>query len=141
MIKRYRLIVISIFASVATCLAEPSPLFTFKITDQPQQLRFVISLRSSDKRPICIYRHMWPNAMGQLHFGSTWVRLESAQGAFAARDSNFGFCGGGPNCFLRIDPGDVLRGYIGYEQFGKPRTIARLKRRKLVFAVSPARCP
>lgn|SRR5215831_17968129 len=114
--------------------------YHFQITDRPDQQRFVLTLRSTDKRPICIYRDKWPNGFGQLDFGSTWVTLHASEKLLPARDTNFGICGGDESCYMRILPGQELSGFIGYEQFGKPEEIAKLARRKLHFPVSPLVC-
>lgn len=128
-----------ILAAVSTASSSVAR-YHVEVVDQPDQRRFVVTLRSSDTRPLCVYRDKWPNRLGQLHFGSTWVSLTSTGGTFAARDTNFGFCGGGPSCFLRIPPCSVLSGFIGYEQFGDPNRIAKLRKRQLRFPVSPFFC-
>jgi hypothetical protein len=115
------------------------PRFRFEITDRPQQKKFLLTLRSLDNRPLCMPFYKWPNRFGQVHFGSSWVRLESSEGTHAIRNENFGYCVG-PSCIIHIPPGSTLYGFIGYEQFGDPTVIARLSQRKLRFPVLPDVC-
>jgi hypothetical protein len=83
-----------------------APRYRFEITDSSDEKRFVLSLKSLDDRPLCIYVEKWPNGKGQLHFGSTWVKLKSAEGTYPARDENFGYCidEHGKPCLIRIAP-------------------------------------
>jgi hypothetical protein len=119
-----------------------APHYRFEITDRPAEKRFALTLKSQDDRPLCIYVEKWPNQKGQVHFGRTWVKLESAEDTYAARDENFGYCidDSGKPCLLKILPGATLEGFIGYEQFGDPIVIAGLTHRKLHFPVSPQVC-
>jgi hypothetical protein len=116
--------------------------YRFAIIDRPQERKFVLTVESLDSRPLCIAVEKWPNRAGQLHFGSVWVKLESSEGTFPARDENFGYCVGphGEPCLIQIAPGSVLKGSIGYEQFGDPTAIAKLSKRHLKFPVSPSVC-
>lgn len=126
--------------SLAASPPEASVRYHLRIDDSPEHRCFVLSLESADKRTLCIHRQGWPSVFGELHFGSTWVTLISSEGTFRARDTNFGFCEGGPSCVLMIPPGGVLIGIIGYEQFGDPERIAKLSHRRLRFPVSPFVC-
>ena len=116
--------------------------FHFDITDRPDEKRFVLSLKSLDDRPLCIYVEKWPNQKGQLHFGSRWVKLKSPNGTYPAKDENFGYCVDehGKHCLIYIAPRSTLNGFIGYEQFGNPAVIEKLSRRQLDFPVSPSVC-
>lgn len=118
--------------------ASDPPRYRVEINDRPQQKRFVVALRSLDNRSLCIDLEKWPNRRGQLHFGSTWVKLDTSEGSYPARDENFGYCLGG--CTIRIAPRSVLTGFIGYAQFGRPAAILVLKQRQLRFAVTPRVC-
>jgi hypothetical protein len=136
-------LVVNIFygmSTMATAASDNAVKYHFQVTDRPHQRRFVLTLQSADKRPICIYRDKWPNGFGQLHSGSRWVFLKSSGGTLPARDTNFGICGGDASCYIRILPSGKLSGFIGYEQFGKPEQIAKLPRRELHFPVSPFVC-
>jgi hypothetical protein len=119
-----------------------APRYRLDITDRPAEKRFVLTLKSLDDRPLCIHVEKWPNRKGQVHFGRTWVKLESAEHTYAARDENFGYCidESGKPCLLKILPGATLKGFVGYEQFGDPIVIANLAHRKLHFLVSPRVC-
>ncbi len=127
-------------AAMATPEKQYNVRYRFQVTDRPDQQRFVLTLRSADKRPICIYRDNWPNGFGQVNLGAMRVTLKSSEGEIRAHDTNFGFCAGDASCYIRILPGGTLTGFIGYEQFGKPKTIAKLARRELRFRVSPIVC-
>jgi hypothetical protein len=54
----------------------------------------------------------------------------------AAKDENFGYVVGGRS--IEIKPRGALLGYIGYEQFGNPRSIANAGSRTLRFKVTPS---
>jgi hypothetical protein len=117
--------------------ASVPPRYQLKVIDRPQQKKFLVALRSSDDRPLCLDVEDWPNRFGQLHFGSTWVKLQSSEGTYPARDKSFGYCLGG--CTIRIAPGSELTGFIVAE-FGEPAAIAALSQRQLQFVVSPRVC-
>jgi hypothetical protein len=114
------------------------PRYQLEIRDRPQQKKFLLTLRSLDDRPLCLDIEDWPNGSGQLHFGSSWVKLALPEGIHPARDENFGYCLGG--CTIHIAPGSALTGYIGYAAFGEPAAIAALSQRHLQFVVSPRVC-
>jgi hypothetical protein len=120
----------------------PAPRYVFKVYDHPGEKRFLLSLKSLDDRALCIYVEEWPNGKGQLHFGSTWVTLETQARVYPARDENFGYCVSerGKPCVIRIAPRSELRGFIGYAEFGDSAKIASLHQRKLRFKVSPQIC-
>src|SRR6266480_1580537 len=75
------------------------PRYRLDIVDRPNEKRFNLSLKSLDRRSLCIYFDEWPNKFGQLHFGSGRVKLESSEGTYPARDENFGYCVG-PSCII-----------------------------------------
>ncbi len=125
-------------ATVYSSFASSPPRYTLEIKDQPRQKRFVLALRSSDDRTLCIDVEDWPNRFGRVHFGGSSVRLETPKKMFPARDFNFGYCLG--NCSIYIRPRSVLTGFIGYAEFGPPSLIAGLTHRQLHFEVSPRIC-
>ena len=116
-----------------------APLIRIEVIDRPSEKRFVVTLRSKDKRPLCLGIDQWPNRSGQLDTGSKRARLESAAGTFPARDENFGFCVG-EECVIHVAPGASLTGFIGYAEFGPPAKIAALPRRRLHFPVTTWVC-
>ncbi len=139
---------LSIFALVASCLGPVifgreslpnAPQFHLIISDRQDLKRFIITLESSDSRTLCLDRDKWPNFLGHLHFGSTWVRLTSNKAVYPARDDNFGRCLGA-DCVIRIKPKSRLKGFIGYQEFGDPEKIARLRNRHLYMTLSPWVC-
>lgn len=117
----------------------PSPQFRLVITDHPRESRFVVNLISLDNRALCLGVDQWPNEQGQLDTGSKRATLKSTEGAYPARNENFGYCVG-QACIIRVPPGSTLTGFIGYREFGDPATIARLSKRQLVFPVSTWIC-
>jgi hypothetical protein len=113
------------------------PKYRIEIEDRRAEQRFLIMLTSLDDRPLCIPVEKWPNQYGQLHFGASWVKLQSNTAIYRARDNNFGYCinkDGGP-CTIRVRAGDSLKGFVGYREFGKVTEIAALKEHHLVFPV------
>ena len=82
-----------------------------------------------DKRPLCLPEHWWPNKWGEI--GSPWVAPETSswEGTLKPRAVNFGLLG--PNNVIRIEPGNTITAFIGYEQFGTADRIATFRDRKL----------
>lgn len=117
----------------------PAPHFRLVIKDHPKEYRFVVNLISLDDRPLCLGVDQWPNELGQLDTGSKRATLKSDEGAYPARNENFGYCVGDA-CIIHVAPGSTLTGFIGYKEFGGPKTIARLTKRRLVFPVSTWIC-
>lgn len=134
--KASRSLTVIVMMSLCSC-ASASPRYRLDITDNPEQKRFLLTLKSLDNRTLSISFQDWPNQFGQTHFGSTWVKLQTPQGVYPARDHNFGSCLG-DNCSIEIPPGGELKGFIAYAEFGKPSVIAALPKRKLIFVVSPS---
>lgn len=123
-------------------IASLPPRYHLDIKDRPGEKRFLMTLRSLDDRSLCIPVEKWPNRRGQVHFASTWVKLESSGRAYPARDENFGYCiekDGGP-CLIRIEARAEIKGFIRYAEFGDPATIAALSERQLHFPVTAWVC-
>lgn len=115
----------------------PPPRYRVEIVDRPKEKRFVIVLKSLDDRSLCLGIGQWPNELGQLDFGSTWVALKSGGHTYRPRDTNFGYC---PGCDIRVAPRSELRGFIGYAEFGQAAAIAALPERQLHFPVTASVC-
>jgi hypothetical protein len=112
--------------------AEAAARYRVNIIDDPKEKRFIVVLKSLDDRSLCLGVGQWPNHVGQLDFGSSWVQLKSAAKSFRPRDTNFGYC---PDCEIRVAPRKELKGFINYAEFGDPRAIAALPERQLHFPV------
>jgi hypothetical protein len=114
---------------VHNAVAGSPPQYELSVTDRPDQRRFVIALHSMDKRPLCLPEHWWPNKWGEI--GSPWVAPETSswEGTLKPRAVNFGLLG--PNNVIRIEPGNTITAFIGYEQFGTADRIATFRDRKL----------
>lgn len=120
----------------------PAPRYHLAIQDRPIEKRFLLTLRSMDDRPLCVPVEKWPNGLGQVHFGSSWVKLTSGRRVYPARDQNFGYCiedNGGP-CLLVIKPRGELKSFIAYAEFANPRIISALPKRRLSFPVTVWLC-
>jgi hypothetical protein len=126
---------------LATCQKSDStaPRFRIEVTDQPNQKRFLIVLKSLDNRPLCLGVEQWPDQLGQLDTGSRRARVTSSEGTFLARDASFGYCAGDA-CVLHVAPGSTLKGFIGYAEFGSAAAIAGLRDRRLHFPVTTWVC-
>lgn len=118
----------------------PPPRYRVEIKDNPTEKRFDLTLISSDKRPLCVSAGGWPNGVGNVSWGSSWVKLESKGRIFPARDWDFGYCEGG-DCSHRIAPEGTLSGFIGYAEFGDPKEIAALPERRIFFDTAAYVCP
>jgi hypothetical protein len=113
------------------------PRYRVEITDNPKQKRFIIVLTSLDDRSLCLGIGQWPNKLGQLDFGSSWVELKSGSKSFRPRDTNFGYR---PGCEIRVAPRSELKGFIGYAEFADAATITALPKRQLHFPVTAWVC-
>src|SRR5437870_225221 len=128
-----RLLIFAAFAiiGVGPCVAfgeSPAPKFKVDSTDVPAQKRFFITFHSLDKRPLCLRYFQWPSLGGELSGGS-WVALKSSEGVYRAAGHNFGYhVSDGDD--IRIAPFSTLTGFILYSEFGNPRAINKLRRRR-----------
>jgi hypothetical protein len=118
----------------------PPPQFRIVIKDDPIEMRFNLTLISSDNRPLCVSVGGWPDGLGHVDWGSSWVKLNSKGRIFPARDWNFGYCEG-DNCSHRVAAKGTLTGFIGYAEFGDPKEIAALPERRLLFDTTAYVCP
>ena len=145
--KTYQLGLLTALGIVSLCMQpirmlarENSQLqYRLTVTDVPRMQRFELALRSFDDRPMCMHIQRWPNQFGRVHFGSSWVVLQSAAGVYRARDENLGRCVG-PTCIIHIAPKGVLRGFINYSVFGSALDATALKNRRLQVDVQPKLC-
>jgi hypothetical protein len=106
------------------------------VKDEPRSHRFALRLESLDERKLYVDIYKWPDALGRLHFGSLWVSLNLNGRIVTAKDENFGYVVGGRS--IEIAPRGALVGFVGYEQFGNPRSIANASSRSLRFKVTPS---
>jgi hypothetical protein len=130
------LFVLALFAgsegSVPTFnVGHPPPRYRLVIKDNPTLARFDLTLRSLDRRTICLGGGGWPSPNGNVDWGSQWVKLQSNSDFLPARDWNFGICFG--DCSIHVAPHGKLSGFIGYAEFGDPKKITALPNRKLHF--------
>lgn len=118
------------------------PRFEFSVEDQKERHRFVLRLRSTDQRTLCVEVERWPNKAGRLHFGSTWAFVASDGKIFPGGEENFGYCleDVGQPCYRRVNPGGVLEGFVEYSEFGNPRAIAKLANKRLHLPIDPVFC-
>jgi hypothetical protein len=113
--------------------------YEVRIVDNQEARRFDLELLSHSSKYLCLGKGQWPDAKGRVEDGSERATLPTNIGDLSAADANFGFCVG-ERCGIRLGPGRSLRGFIGYDQFGDPERIARLKRGRLSFPVSLTKC-
>ena len=77
--------------------------------------------------------------MGQLHFGGAGgVHVEIDGARCNALDENLGYCPGGKECLLKIEPGGELTGFIDFSQFDCDLDNGTVL--KLSFSVAPTYC-
>lgn len=121
-------------------LDHPPPQYRLVIKDSPAEKRFDLTLISSDDRSLCVSVGGWPDGLGHVDWGSSWVKLSSESRIFPARDWNLGYCEGN-DCSHRIKANGTLTGFIGYAEFGNPKEIAALPDRRLLFETTAYACP
>ena len=98
--------------------------------------RFELTLKSRDNRPICIPLGYWPDILGQI--GDKGAILVSGRKRIPSQPADMGYAEGGTSDSWKIPPHGELRGFIGYDQFGKADYIATLRNRRLLFSVPHA---
>ena len=118
----------------------PPARYRLMIKDNPTAARFELTLHSLDRRMLCLERTKWPDQAGHIDWGSQWVKVQSKNRIFPARDWNFGSCEG-EDCTIRLPAQGKLVGFIGYSEFGDPKKIAALPKRRLHFNPFVPVCP
>jgi hypothetical protein len=121
-------------------VGNPPPRYRLVIKDNPAAGRFELTMHSRDHRMICLDRGSWPNQDGHIDWGSQWVKVQSKKRSFPARDWNFGSCEG-EECTIRVPAQGKLVGFIRYSEFGDPKEIAALPKRRVHFNPLVFVCP
>jgi hypothetical protein len=139
----------ALFLLVAVCSAcasngtptsdQTPPKFSLSVSDKTLERQFNLVFHSDDERNLCFPVEQWPSSAGSLDSGSQRAVLVSGEHRMPAFDDNFGYCPGGCG-FIRVRPGEELRGRITYSQFGDPKLIAAFGTRTLSFSLYPKIC-
>jgi hypothetical protein len=128
-------------ATIATNAKKPTvgSDFTFTSRFDDDESRVWVSIHSLAKRPLCQSRVDWPNDGGRIGGGDTAIVSDSVEHRLVS-DFNYGTCIG-DGCFIRIEPGQSLQGYISYSEFAAPNLIKALPNKALVrFSPRPTFC-
>jgi hypothetical protein len=133
------------YGSIAGCtngaVSKPydaQPAYTVAVADAPDLVGFKVSLKSHDKRKLCLTLEQWPSENGLLS-GSDRAELETSARIIRAKGVDFGYCLGGCGK-IEIKPYSTLHGFISYSVFGDPSKIGRLASKQLLFRVRPFLC-
>src|ERR1044071_1945958 len=131
------LILLSVVRLVYTA-EEPKPTpepwegkFRLVVTDEPEKLRFSLILVSEDQRDICVDQSAWPDRDGKIETGGDGLfSIVTERETFKLHEPRlYADCWDGPECFIHVRPGDLLRGFILYSEFGDLKLIgSRAKR-------------
>jgi hypothetical protein len=117
---------------------EVQPAYTFAMVDEPNIAGFKVSLKSHDRRKLCLTLEQWPSKNGLLS-GSERAKLRTPAGIIPAKGIDFGYCPGGCGK-IELKPYSTLNGFISYSVFADPATIERLTSKQLEFRVQPFFC-
>lgn len=77
--------------------------------------RILLTFRPTALGALCLAESDWPNGAGEIHMGGEWISLSTASATFELKSSNFGYSPGGERV-LRVEPGQELKGHIGFDQ-------------------------
>ena len=112
-----------------------------QVIDEPDKLRLALVLTSADTRDICVSRAAWPDAAGTTQTGSEVYSLTTERETLHPRPPTiYADCFKGPECEIRLGPGESLKGFIAYSEFGDPQVIRSRARRLLKVDIIPALC-
>lgn len=129
---------------VAACGANPALVkvppdaYSIGAVDEPENMRFRVTLESRYGDPFCIEAEAWPSATGRIGFGGHRALLVWRDGQVPAREGMQDFCPGG--CQIVVPAKGILESTIGYEEFGEPSVISALPDKQLVLNIQPFRC-
>lgn len=126
-------------AAVATSKShQDQPTYTVAVSDAPDIAGFKVSLKSHDKRKLCLTLEQWPSKNGLLS-GTDMAQIETPTKIIQAKGVDFGYCPGGCGK-IEIKPYSTLDGFISYSAFGDPAAIGHLASKQLQFRVQPFFC-
>jgi hypothetical protein len=141
------LLCVAIFPLAAAVIAAGQPKqsadssvahYKLEITDEPDKLRFALLLVSLDKRDICIDPSAWPDAQGKTQTGKYVYSIVTERETLFPHDPTIeADCFG---CETRIKPGESLKGFIHYSEFGDAQIIRSRSKRALKVDIVPAVC-
>ena len=97
-----------------------------------------VSIHSLSKEPLCMSVVDWPNKLGRIGEGGATILSDAVERPVVS-SFNYGTCVGA-QCFLRIEPGQSLQGFIAYSEFGDPDAIKALPNKRLRFSPHPTFC-
>lgn len=129
-------------SEIAQSVIAPQPIplsnFSLSISENYAEKVFEVTLVSQADRAICLHKHNWPNPRKQLHFSGEDVFVETSNKRYYIKNRNFGYCSG--RCWMRIDPGEKLKGAISFLEFDPEMWADPAADRKLSFKVSLLFC-
>ncbi|MCW1978705.1 hypothetical protein [Xanthomonas campestris] len=114
--------------------------YVLAITDNVEEKRFDVVLKSLDSMPLCVSKDSWPNTAGRFTVEKEDVYVKSESGVFYSRSNLMSaYCPGGCGEH-RIKPKSELRSFISYETFGDAVKFENDASKELVFSVTPYYC-
>lgn len=116
----------------------PASDYALNITDNPAQQRFDLVLSSKSDKPLCLSKEAWPAEAG-LPPGFDGATMTTSSGPNSLLPTGSAYCPGGCG-EVRIEPGQQIKGIIGYSAFGDVAAIAAERSRSLAFRAQPYIC-
>ncbi len=116
--------------------------FRLQVTDEPENLRFLVVLVSEDRRDVCLEHGAWPDRDGKIETGGDGLfSVITERETFKLHEPRlYADCWGDPECFIHVKPGKSLKGFILYSEFGDPQTIRSRAKRVLKSEIVPSIC-
>ena len=116
--------------------------FRLQVTDEPANLRFSLVLVSEDRRDLCLEHGAWPDRDGKIETGGDGLFsvLTERETLKLHAPRLYADCWDSPECFIHIKPGESLKAFILYSEFGDPDMIRSRGKRVLKSEVVPSIC-
>lgn len=90
----------------------------FTSADNPERGGIELEYRNSSDLRLCLTADYWPNSAGKINMGSDVMFLVVGAERYPVKDFNTGYCP--ESCATKVDPGETLKAFIRYEEFGLP---------------------
>ncbi|WP_146095900.1 hypothetical protein [Xanthomonas arboricola] len=125
----------------ATSITRPSvDRYILSVTDDVEERRFEVVLKSLDDRSLCVSKDSWPNIEGRFTVEMEGVYVKSGGEVFFSQSNLMSaYCPGGCGEH-RIKPKSELRGRVSYESFSDSRKFENDTSKQLVLSVNPYYC-
>jgi hypothetical protein len=109
----------------------------YQFLDNQDGRRIELAYKNFSHNTMCLLPEQWPNVGGKIDQEGGTIFLIAGGERFALQRFNTGYCPNG--CATRVVPGEVLHGYLPYEDFKLPERLFN-EPKKLEFSPTAFRC-